>query len=456
MPEPMEAMLGEILKCLSLGETPLTITGRGRLRSAFAVTDLAIASIGAAGASVAELMAVRGAGKPRVVVDRALASQWFTSSARSLGWKPPQAWDPVAGDYLGEDGWVRLHTNAPRHRAAALAVLGVQADGGLVGQAVSKWAVEELETAVVEAGGAAAAMRSRREWEAHPQGQVVAEEPLVYREPTSRGEGYWRPVDGGQPLAGLRVLDMTRVLAGPVGTRLLAGWGAEVLRIDPPDWDEAGLALEVTLGKHCARLDLHEAQQRERWWALLREADVLVHGYRPGALEALGLGRDERERRRPGLVDVSLDAYGWSGPWHGRRGFDSLVQMSSGIAAEGMAAFGTDRPTPLPVQALDQATGYLIAASVIAGLIDRERHGVGSRWRASLARTARLLIDHGRTQSVEEPLEPADPIMPPNLEETPWGPAHRLPGPLVVDGVSLRWDLPARPLGSDSASFAPK
>lgn len=181
---------------------------------------------------------------------------------------------------------------------------------------------------------------------------------------------------------------------------------------------------------------------------------MLVHGYRPGALEAFGLGGDERERHRPGLVDVSLDAYGWSGPWRERRGFDSLVQMSSGIAAEGMAAFGTDRPTPLPVQALDQATGYLMAASVIAGLIGRERRGVGSRWRASLARTAKLLIDHGRTQPVDEPLRPAQPSMPPNLEATPWGPAHRLPAPLLVDGVPLHWDLSARPLGSDSASFA--
>ena len=387
-------MLGEMLKCLDLDETPVHITGSGRLRSAFAVTDLAIASIGAAGASLAELVALGGRGKPHVVVDRAFASQWFASSATSLGWKPPPAWDPVAGDYPGRDGWVRLHTNAERHRRAALAVLGVKADRDAVGQAVSKWLVEELETAVVEAGGAAATMRSRKEWDVHPQGQAVAQEPLIHCEPTRGGAGYWHAVDGSRPLAGLRVLDMTRVLAGPVGTRLLAGWGAEVLRIDPPGWDEPGLALEVTLGKHCARLDLRESEQRARWRALLSEADVLVHGYRPGALEALGLGRDERDRHRPGLVDVSLDAYGWSGPWCGRRGFDSLVQMSSGIAAEGMAAFGTDRPTPLPVQALDQATGYLMAASVIAGLVEREKHGVGSRWRTSLARTARLLIDH--------------------------------------------------------------
>lgn len=447
-------MLGGFLEGLGLGEVPVTVIGSGRLRSVFAVTDLAIASVGAAGVGLAELLAVEGGERPWVVVDRALASEWFGVSIRPLGWEPASAWDPVAGDYLAHDGWIRLHTNARRHREAALTVLGVEADRGAVSQAVARWGIEELESAVVAAGGAAAAMRSAAAWVAHAQGQAVATEALIDRETTSAGGRYWHPVGGDRPLAGLRILDMTRVLAGPVATRLLAGWGADVLRIDPPGWDE-GLVPEVTLGKRCGRLDLRQAEHRERWWELLDRADVLVHGYRPGALEALGMGADQRDRRRPGLVDVSLDAYGWSGPWCERRGFDSLVQMSSGIAEAGMVAFGTNHPAPLPAQALDQATGYLMAAAVLAGLIQRERHGIGSRWRSSLARTAKYLTDYGQTEPVDEPLRPAGPAMSPQVEQTSWGPAKRIAAPLLVQGAPLRWALPARSLGSDPASFPP-
>src|SRR5262249_13189705 len=158
------------------------------------------------------------------------------------------------------------------------------------------------------------------------------------------------------------------------------GCGAEVLRIDPPDWEEPGIIPEVLLGKRTARLDLRTPADRDRFAHLLADADVLVHGFRGDALDRLGYGADVRADIRPGLVDVSLDAYGWTGPWAGRRGFDSLVQMSAGIAAEGMRAYGKDRPTPLPVQALDHATGYLLAAAALRGLARRREAQHASRW----------------------------------------------------------------------------
>ena len=170
---------------------------------------------------------------------------------------------------------------------------------------------------------------------------------------------------------------MTRVLAGPVATRFLAGFGAEVLRIDLPGWDEPAIVPDVTLGKHCARLDLRQPRDRNTWEGLLQAADVLVHGYRPGALAGLGLDAEQRRALCPGLVDVSLDAYGWDGPWRGRRGFDSLMQMSCGIAAAGMTMLNRDRPTPLPVQALDHATSYIMAAAAVRGLTDRLITGLG-------------------------------------------------------------------------------
>ena len=197
-------------------------------------------------------------------------------------------------------------------------------------QQVSSWSADSLEAAVVMAGGCAAALRSPDAWRNHHQGMAVAHDQLVSRVFTDiahRGDDLG-PAD--RPLGGLKVLDLTRVLAGPAATRFLAGFGAQVLRIDPPGREEPGVEIEMTVGKNCARLDLR--RHREDVLALLAEADVLVHGYRPGAMDRLGLGEHELHTARPGLVEVMLDAYGWSGPWRGRRGFDSLVQMSSGIA----------------------------------------------------------------------------------------------------------------------------
>jgi crotonobetainyl-CoA:carnitine CoA-transferase CaiB-like acyl-CoA transferase len=312
-----------------------------------------------------------------------------------------------------------------------------------------------LEEAVVSAGGAAAAMRTLADWKRHPQGKAVTSEALLHCERTSVGAGTSRFTGGrDRPLAGLRVLDLTRVLAGPVATRLLAGWGAEVLRIDPPDWDEPGLVPEVTLGKRCARIDLRTPGGKDRFLRLLSTTDVLVHGYRSDALAGLGLGAKVREEVRPGLVDVTLDAYGWTGPWVTRRGFDSLVQMSSGIADAGRVAVGTDQPVPLPVQALDHATGYLLAAAAIVGVTLRSVDQRGSRWCTSLARMAAQLIGAGLTDRPGDDDDlPARPVPSDVIESTSWGKALRLPPPMVVTGAPLSWSLPARPLGADQARW---
>ena len=218
---------------------------------------------------------------------------------------------------------------------------------------------------------------------------------MVWLERTEKSAPCVDARDRARPLAGVRVLDLTRILAGLIATRFLAGFGAEVLRIDPPNWDEPTIAPEVTLGKRCARLDLSGAGGRERWLALLSQADVVIHGYRPDALERLGLGVETRRRARPGLIDVSLDAYGWTGPWAGRRGFDSLVQMSSGIAEEGMRRASAEIPTPLPAQALGHATGYLMAAAAVRGLSASRASGEGSLVRVSLAHR-RFADEHRR------------------------------------------------------------
>ena len=427
----------------------LHVTGAGALPSAFAVTDLAAGSVAAAGLALAEVAGIAGP----VAVDRRLASFWFSMSIRPDGWSLPAAWDPIAGDYETKDGWIRLHTNAPHHRVAAERVLGRQDDKAGMAQAVSTWARADLEAAVISEGGCAAEMRSVADWAAHPQGRAVASEPLAFFAATpDRSPSAWTP-NPKKPLRGLRVLDLTRVLAGPVAARFLAGFGADVLRIDPPDWDEPSLAPEVTLGKTCARLDLREPGDRARFEALLAGADVLLHGYRPDALDNLGYGAAVRRSLAPGLVDVCLDAYGWTGPWAGRRGFDSLVQMSSGIAQAGQDWRGADKPVPLPVQALDHATGYMMAAAVLRLLAQRLSSGAGGQARLSLARTAKLLTEAG-------PGEPDAPLaeenaadLAPETEATAWGPAHRLRPPLAIAGAPIIWERAARNLGSDDAAW---
>ena len=428
----------------------LQIDGTGALPSAFAVTDFAAASIATAAAGIAALLARRSDDRaPAIAVDRRLSAGWLQLSIRPLGWQLPPPWDAIAGDYACRDGWIRLHTNAPHHRAAAEAVLGRHADKAGMADAVRRWDRTALESAVVAAGGCAAEMRSIAEWQRHPQGRAVAAEPLVDVE-THHGAGlaHWA-LERDRPLDGVRVLDLTRVLAGPVATRFLAGYGAEVLRIDPPHWDEPSVVPEVNPGKRSARLDLRTDAGRATLQRLLAEADVFVHGYRPDALEALGFGAAARRALNPALVDVGLDAYGWHGPWAQRRGFDSLVQMSSGIADAGMAWRGADRPVPLPAQALDHGTGYLMAAAVLRGLLMRVETGKTLSARLSLARTAALLIEQPREDDARgfDAETPDD--REPALERTSWGDAQRLRAPVRIAGTSMHWELPAHALGGD-------
>lgn len=455
---PVQGFLQHFWQALD-GDTALLecveFTGQGSLPSAFCVTDIASASLGVAGLAVAQMLAGLSGNVPAVQVDRRLASFWFASSLRPIAWPAPPKWDAIAGDYRTRDGWIRLHTNAPHHRDAALAVLGVGGERSAVAAAVLGWRAEELETAVVARGGVAAEMRTMAAWRAHPQGQAVHAEPLLAVARTDSGRSDWL---GGatleRPLRNVRVLDLTRVLAGPTATRFLAGYGADVLRIDPPWWNEPALEAEVTPGKRCARLDLSDTQDRKRFEELLSQADVLVHGYRSDALAGLGLDAAQRRRIRPGLIDVSLDAYGWTGPWRARRGFDSLLQMSSGLADEGMKHFGKDTPTPLPVQALDYATGYLMAAAAVRGLTQRALTGEGCEVRTSLAAMAAVLAAGPRQQATADLLPETPEDQAAHIEQTVWGQARRLRPPVSVAGAPMSWDTPAEPLGSSAAAWS--
>ncbi len=352
-----------------------------------------------------------------------------------------------------------MHTNAPHHREAAQKILGANADKASAAQVISTWEANDLEEAIVDAGGCAAEMRSITQWRRHEQGVAVMREPLINwcevgnADETISAKGGPPSVTNEKPLAGLRVLDLTRVLAGPVATRFLARFGANVLRIDPLDWDEGVVIPEVTVGKRCAGLNLKSEEGRNSLRQSLRDADILVHGYRPGALAGLGFDSDTLRKINPRLIDVSLCAYGWTGPWRDRRGFDSLVQMSCGIAHEGMIRAGASNPTPLPAQALDQATGYLMAAAALRALRIRRGGGPILAARLSLARTAMLLIESLSNEKTPllapettEDLESA-------IENTFWGPARRVRFPVQIGGFAGAFPHPAGPLRTSPARW---
>jgi hypothetical protein len=353
------------------------VLGETGLGGPFPVSGLALGSVAAQLLAANELTgACGGVHLDARHVGVAFRSERFVRlEGRSVG----LGFAPLSRFWRTADGWLRLHGNYPHHRDAVLGVLGEDVE-----RAAATWRAEDLEAAVVDAGGAAAAVRTPEQWRAHPQGIAAAELPLL---------SLRRSVDGPlrrRELRGLRVLDLTRVIAGPVATRTLASHGADVLRIDGPRIPEDPDALlDTGSGKRHVTMDFTTPGGRRTVDALLSGADVVVQGYRPGALDAFGLAPEALAERHPHLVVVRLSAWGSTGPWRGRRGFDSLVQAATGIA---LRAGSAQAPGTLPVQALDHATGHLAAAVVLGALARQREEGGGWYGELSLAQTAHWLL----------------------------------------------------------------
>ena len=429
------------------GERPpeLALHGEGALGGCpYALGDIAVAAVGCTLLAAAELAQARGASRPQAALDRghataAFASERLLRAERAL----PGGFAPLSRFAACADGHIRLHANYPRHRAALLQALGDPPGEDAAIAAVAERGAQELEDAVVAAGGAAAAVRSAERWRAHPQGEAVSGLGLLDLEPAGATSRPLAPA-GALPCSGLRVLDLTRVIAGPVGTRMLAALGAQVLRVDPPSTPELELhVLDGCVGKRSTLVDARTRVGRETIERLAADADVLVQGYRPGALAALGLDARSLAERHPQLVTVTLSAWGEAGPWAGRRGFDSLVQAACGIAL----ACGRDgAPGALPAQALDHATGYLIAATALRGLTGRAVSGRALHARLALTRTAAWVTSHASAGEGAGSLDPAR-----DLVEVP-SPAGRLrclapPGSL--DRRALSWPRGVPAYGGD-------
>jgi crotonobetainyl-CoA:carnitine CoA-transferase CaiB-like acyl-CoA transferase len=384
----------------------LSLTGAEPvLPSSFAVGTAAQVSMAAAALAALEIGTLRGAAPQQVSVDMREAALECCGYFR-LDDRASQGWDKIAGLYAcganGERGWVRLHTNFAHHRDGVLALLGLptgpETQREAVAQALRAWSATDFEQAATDARLVVAAVRSFEEWDRHPHAPVIAVQPLVSIERI----GDASPLDwpalpvGAQALRGLRVLDLTRILAGPVCGRTLAAYGADVMLVNSPHLPNIESIAETSRGKLSVHIDLRKARGMADLQRLVRDAHVFVQGYRPGGLDTLGFGPIALAQARPGIVCVSLSAYGDSGPWAGKRGFDSLVQTAIGLNHAEADAAGSAQPKPLPMQVLDYATGFLMAFGAQAALRRQSLEGGSWHVRVSLARTALWLRSMGR------------------------------------------------------------
>ena len=379
-----------------------TLTGEDpALPSSFAVGTVAQASFAAAALAATEIGRVRNGLEQRISVDMRDAAI-ECCSAFTIDGVAPNVWDKLAGLYECRTGWVRLHTNFAHHRDGVLRLLGLpegpDTERAAVATALAGWDAPAFEKAATDAGMVVAALRTFEEWDAHPQACALSTQPLIAIERI--GDAPPRAWPGlaaeERPLSGLRMLELTRILAGPFCGRLLAAYGADVLLVNAPHLPNIESIAENSRGKLSALADLRDEAGRAGLSAVLRDADVFIQGYRPGALAAWGFGTDAVAAARPGIVMVSLSAYGESGPWAGKRGFDSLVQTATGFNhAEGIAA-GEAKPRALPMQVLDMATGALMAFGAQVALLRQRREGGSWHVRVSLARTGLWLRTFGR------------------------------------------------------------
>jgi crotonobetainyl-CoA:carnitine CoA-transferase CaiB-like acyl-CoA transferase len=440
-----------------LRQVDLTGGGDPVLPTPFRIGAAGAAALAATGLAAADLWELRGGRRQQVGVDlrQAVASLRSGHYLQVNGTKVRNERNPVMGMYPAKNGrWSYIHANFPNHRAAALRVLGCEEHRDAVRRAVANWDALELEEAIIAAGGAGGMVRSMAEWAQHPQAAAVASLPML--EIVKIGVSPPEPLpEGKRPLSGIRVLDLTRVLAGPTCARTLAEHGADVLKITAPhiaarDDQE----YDTGHGKLSARLDLRQPQDLETLKALVREGDVFSQGYRPGTLAVRGLSPEALAALRPGLVYVSLSAFSHQGPWASRRGFDTVVQNVSGITTRQGELFPGPEPGPqfYPVSAIDYLTGYLMAFGAMVALARRAREGGSWLVRISLAQTGRWLVGLGE---VPEKAAKDAPKEFPQADLDRWSiesvaPAGRLHhlGPTVrLTETPAYWARPSVPLG---------
>jgi crotonobetainyl-CoA:carnitine CoA-transferase CaiB-like acyl-CoA transferase len=427
------------------------------LPTPFRIGETSAAALAAVGLAAADLWALRTGRRQDVAVDTRQATASLRSGhyMKMDGASVSTERNTVMGVYPARNGrWSYLHCNFPNHRAAALSVLGVPEDREAVRKAVAGWDALELEEAIIAAKGAGGMVRTMEEWAKQPQAAAVASLPLMEIVKIGASAPEKLP-DGERPLSGIRVLDLTRVLAGPTCARTLAEHGADVLKITGAHLPNIGYQeYDTGHGKLSAHLDLRESKDVEILRELMREGDVFSQGYRPGTLGTRGFSPEALAKVRPGIVFVSLCAFGHVGPWASRRGFDTVVQTVSGITSRQGELFPGAEPGPqfYPVSAIDYLTGYLMAFGAMVALARRAREGGSWLVRISLAQVGRWLVGRGQVPEArlnDVPMEftPAEIERWSMTSDTPMGRLGHLAPVVRLSETPPRWARPSVPLG---------
>ncbi|HYR35925.1 MAG TPA: CoA transferase [Burkholderiales bacterium] len=443
----MDELLTAAQSARITGEDPV-------LPTPYRVGEAGATALAALGVAVARYGELRGLPPQSVAVDvrRAALSLRSARYLRINGEPLPPPWDALSGFYPVRDGWISIHCNFPNHRDAALKVLHAPADRRQAEEKAAEWVGEALEDAIHGAGGCAGFVRSADDWLRHPQAEAGAEQPLV--EITRIGEAPpEKPRAATRPLAGIRVLDLTRVLAGPTCAKSLAEHGADVLKISAEHLPDSGLVeIDTGIGKLSARLDLRTAEGAYLLKSLVKQTDVFSQSYRPGALAARGFSPEALAALRPGMVCVSLSAWGETGPWHTRRGFDSIVQVVSGMAH---ASGDGKAPKLMPVSAIDYVSGYLMAYGAAVALERRAREGGSWLVRVALARVGQWIVDRGMVAAsgVEADVPAAELAGYCAEMDSPIGQLRYLAPVIQLSQTPGHWDRPPVALGTHRAEW---
>ena len=415
------------------------------------------AAMAATGLAAAELWRLRTGRTQKVHLSKYAAAAALRSSRylKINGERPTEPGDRITGFYQLRDGrWMYLHCNFFNLRERNLGVLGAPEKRDEVVKAVARWDGHQLEEAIFAAGGCCSFVRSEEEWASVPQSQAAASLPLI--DIIKIGDAPPEPLPAGdRPLSGIRVLDLTRVLAGPTCARTLAEHGADVLRLTREGLADSGISdFDTGLGKLSAYIDLRKPEEVELLRSLIRSGDVFSQSYRPGSLANRGFSPEALAKLRPGIVYVTLSAWGHEGPWRMRRGYDTVVQSANGLAFQGLDR----KPEFLPVSAQDYIAGYLLAFGAMVALARRAREGGSWLVRTSLASAGHWIRSHGLVTPQEYggiPAEfPADELRALLTDsDSPAGRLTHLRPAVQMSETPPRWARPAVPLGHNTPAW---
>ncbi|ETN42643.1 uncharacterized protein HMPREF1541_01800 [Cyphellophora europaea CBS 101466] len=389
------------------------------------------------------------------------------------GQPPSKESSSIGGLHRTSDGWVRIHDSFPHHREAAYRLIGLAppASPEEIKQKIATLKAVELESQAFRTGAIVGALRSYAQWDASPQAASVSDHPLSVRKIADGPKGWPAHLGAGQKkcLAGLKVLEMTRVIAAPVAGRTLAAHGADVMWVTSPKLpDLPVLDRDTARGKRTVQLDLDQEADMEKLRELLGDVDVFIQSYRPGSLVMKGLSPERLARvSKNGVVYASLSAWGTEGPWAGYRGFDSIVQTVSGLNVAEAEYHGQGEPSKvLPCQALDHASGYLLAFGIMAALYKRATEGGSYLVEVSLAGTMKYLRSLGQSRGPEcfggrswdkpsdVPIELYDGTgATGSTRPCGFGDMAAIKHSARIDGVEVGYDRMPKKLGSDEATW---